>query len=222
MPKRASVPFVSYRAKHRARRRLAMTTTVYLVRHAAHDLLGRILTGRMPGVHLGQEGRAQAGWLADRLSAEPISAVYTSPLERARETAEPIASLCGVAAQTDERLTDIEFGDWSGRSFEELGRDPRWAEWNASRSTARPPGGETMLDVQARAVGAIGCVVAAHPQTGAVVVSHADVIKAVLAHYLGLALDGIGRFEISPASISTVAIGGWGAKVHAVNEAVAA
>ena len=199
-----------------------MTTTVFLVRHAAHDLLGRVLTGRMAGVHLGPEGSLQAGRLAERLSAEPISGVYTSPLERARETAEPIASRWGLPAKTDEALTDIDFGDWSGRSFEELGRDPGWTEWNASRTMARPPGGETMLDVQWRAVGAVGRIVAAHPQTGAVVVSHGDVIKAVVAHYLGVALDGISRFEISPGSISTVAIGGWGAKVHALNEAIAA
>ncbi len=198
-----------------------MTTTIFLVRHAAHDLLGRVLTGRMAGVRLGAEGRRQSERLAERLSREEIVAVYSSPLERARETAAPIAERLGLRVETRDAITDLDFGDWSGRSFDELDADPRWAKWNGARATARPPGGESMLDAQWRAVGEVERVVGAHPQESVVMVSHADVIKAVLAFYLGLALDGIARFEVSPASISTVLIGAWGAKVHAINEVVA-
>lgn len=196
-------------------------TTLYLVRHAAHDLLGRVLTGRMPGVHLSETGMAQAERLAERLVRETIAAVYTSPLERAWQTAAPIAARLGLEPEAAEALTDIDFGEWSGSTFEALGPDPRWAAWNNLRGTARSPGGEAMLDVQWRAVGQAERACADHPESGAVLVSHADVIKSVLAHYLGLALDAIGRFEISPASISTVVVGDWGAKVHSVNEVLA-
>lgn len=199
-----------------------MTTTIFLVRHAAHDLLGRVLTGRMAGVNLGPEGRRQAEALAQRLAREEVAAVYSSPLERARETAAPIAARFGFAAEVRGAITELEYGEWSGRSFDELAVDPRWSDWNSARATTRPPGGETMLDVQWRAVGEVERAVGAHPQAGIVMVSHADVIKAMLAYYLGVAIDGIARFEISPASVSTVLIGAWGAKVHSINEVVAA
>src|SRR5688572_3969149 len=195
-----------------------MTTTIFLVRHAAHELLGRVLTGRVAGVRLGEEGRRQSERLADRLARERISAVYTSPLERARETAEPIAARLGMQAEPSEALTEIDYGEWSGRSFESSDADPRWTEWNRSKATSRPPGGESLLDVQCRAVGSIERLVEKHPGAGAVLVSHSDVIKAVLAYYLGLAVEGILRFEISPASISKIAIGHWGATVLGINE----
>jgi probable phosphoglycerate mutase len=197
-------------------------TTLFLVRHAAHDLLGRVLTGRMAGVYLGVQGRRQAEMLAARLSRESIAAVYASPLERAQETAAPVAAQLGLTVQAADDVTDIDFGEWSGAEFQALDGDPRWSAWNETRGTAWPPGGESMPEVQRRAVGALERVCAAHPDSGAVVVSHADVIKAMIAHYLGLGLDAIGRFEISPASISTVAVGAWGAKVLTVNETVAA
>jgi probable phosphoglycerate mutase len=198
-----------------------MTTTLFLVRHAAHDLIGRVLCGRMAGVRLGTEGRRQAERLAERLARERVAAVYTSPLERARETAGPIADRLGLVPEVAEAITDVEYGEWSGKRFEELDRDPRWSAWNEAKSTYRPPGGETVLDVQHRAVGHVERVVAAHPEGGAVLVSHCDVIKAVLAYFLGMAIDGIARFEISPASVSIVAVGAWGARVHAINEVAA-
>ncbi len=199
-----------------------MTTTLFLVRHAAHDFLGRILTGRMPGIRLGVEGRRQSELLAERLAREKISAVYTSPLERARETAGPIAARLGVEPETVDDLTDVDYGEWSGQSFEALDEDPRWATWNSARSTYRPPGGETMLDVQHRAVASVEKIVAAHPGNAALIVSHGDVIRAVLATFLGLALDHLTRFEVFPASISSVAVGDWGAKVLGINEVPAA
>ncbi len=198
-----------------------MTTTLFLVRHAAHDLIGRVLCGRMPGVRLGAEGRRQSELLAERLAREEVAALYTSPLERARETAAPIAERLGLPPEAADALTDVDYGEWSGMRFDALDADPRWAAWNQAKSTFRPPGGETVLDVQWRAIGEIERVVEAHPDGGAILVSHCDVIKSVLAYFLGLAIEGISRFEISPASISTVAIGPWGAKVHSLNEAAA-
>ena len=170
-----------------------MATTVYLVRHATHDRVSRILCGRMPGVSLGAEGRRQAECLAERLAQRGgIAAVRTSPLERARETA---AILDG---------------------------DPRWQEWNTARDTAEPPGGESMGAAQARVVARIERLRAEHPERGVVLVSHCDVIKAALARYLGLSLDNYARFEISPASVSVLALWPGGATVVGINEVVAA
>lgn len=199
-----------------------MTTTVFLVRHAAHDRLNRILCGRMPGVTLGAEGRAQAAALAERLARENVAAVYVSPLERARETAETLSQRLGIAAHVVDELNEIEIGAWTGRAFDELRDDPHWTRWNTARSVTRPPGGETMLEAQARIVGGIERLCAAHPDQSIALFSHADVIKAALAYHLGLPLDAILRFEISPASVSTLVVGDWGAKVIRMNEVSAA
>ncbi len=221
MRKRASARSASSMAMTRDAGFWAMTTTLFLVRHAAHDLLGRILTGRMPGVRLGAAGRHQSELLAGRLAREKIAAIYTSPLERACETAAPIAAQLGLQPEIVEDLTDVDYGEWSGQSFEQLGSDPRWVAWNKARSTNRPPGGETLLDVQSRGLRSVEKIVAANPQNAALIVSHGDVIRVVLAYFLGLALDHLTRFEVFPASISSVAIGDWGAKVLGMNEVLA-
>src|SRR5687768_15866817 len=114
MRRRASGRSASSTARTRDASDWGMTTTLFLVRHAAHDFLGRILTGRMPGIRLGVEGRRQSELLAERLAREKISAVYTSPLERARETAGPIAARLGVEPETVDDLTDVDYGEWSG------------------------------------------------------------------------------------------------------------
>src|SRR5688572_22380871 len=116
----------------------------FLVRHAAHEVVDRILCGRTPGVRLGAEGRQQAERVARRLGREPIRAIHTSPLERARETAQPIASRLGMDAEVCEALNEIDVGAWSGKEFAALHEDPRWAFWNGSRGEARAPGGEMM------------------------------------------------------------------------------
>ncbi|ACA16577.1 Phosphoglycerate mutase [Methylobacterium sp. 4-46] len=199
-----------------------MTTTFFLVRHAAHGHLDRTLCGRMPGIRLGEEGRAQARALALRLTPERLDAVYASPLERAQETAAPIAAAAGLGVDTLPGLNEIDFGEWSGRSFEDLHGDPRWTYWNTARHVTRPPGGETVLEAQARAVGTLEALRARHGEARLALVSHADVIKLVLAYALGLAPDAMGRFEVSPASVSAVILGEWGAKVERINERVAA
>ncbi len=196
-----------------------MTLVVHLVRHAAHGLLGRTLTGRMPGVSLSPEGRAQAERLAARLAGEPIRAVLTSPLERARETAEPIAAALGLESRVEPALNEIDFGEWTGRSFDALEDDPAWRRWNAARGLARPPGGETMLAVQARMRDHIDGLRTEHPDGQVALVSHCDVIRATLLLYLGLPVDAYDRIAVDPASVSTVAIGDWGARVLSLNEA---
>jgi probable phosphoglycerate mutase len=176
----------------------------------------------MPGVSLGACGREQASRLAERFARESIASVQTSPMERARETAEPIAARTEGEMEINEGITEIEFGAWSGRSFEELQGDPAWTLWNAARAVSRPPGGETMLEAQARIVGAMERLREAYRERSVVLVSHADVIKAALLYHLGLSIDAYSRFDIEPASISTVAIGAWGSRVIRLNEVVTA
>ena len=191
----------------------------FLVRHAAHELVDRVLCGRMPGVSLGEEGRAQARRVAERLARERITAIHTSPLERAQETAAPIGERLRLAPEVHEALNEIALGEWAGHSFEDLSQDPRWQSWTSARAVSRPPGGESRLEVQARAVGHLERARAAYPDQAVVLVSHADVIKAALLYCLGMPVDGYRLFEIGPASISTLVMGDWGAKVIAMNEA---
>ncbi|RDI59328.1 histidine phosphatase family protein [Microvirga subterranea] len=199
-----------------------MTTTFFFVRHAAHDRVGTILCGRMQGVSLGPLGRSQAESVSARLADENISVVLTSPLDRARETAEPIGAKIGCQVEICEAINEIEFGEWSGQSFDTLAGDPRWNTWNQSRSTSRPPGGETMLEVQTRVVSALEQLRRDHPGGSLAVVSHGDVIKSALLYYLGMPIDAYSRFDIDPASISTVAVSDWGSKVIRLNESAAA
>lgn len=199
----------------------AVTTTFLLVRHATHGRVGTVLCGRMPGVSLGAEGRAEAERLAEHLAGRDITSVHTSPLERASETAERIAARLGLAAEPREELLEIELGAWTGRSFASLRDESGWRGWNAARSVSRPPGGETMLEVQARVLRLVERLRATCPGGSVVLVSHGDVIKAGLLYCLGLPLDAHARIEVSPASISTVAVGDWGASVVTLNQLVA-
>ena len=199
-----------------------MATEIHLVRHAAHDRLGRVLTGRMTGVRLGPEGRAQADRLAGHFADMELAAVYSSPMERALETAAPIGERSGRPVEILAAANEIDFGDWAGQDFEALARDPRWTHWNAARSIARTPGGETMLAVQARMVGAVERIGAAHPHGRVVLVSHGDVLKAGLAYYLGMTLDHLQRFEIGPASISVLELFADAARVLVMNRTLVA
>ncbi|TPG53371.1 histidine phosphatase family protein [Roseomonas nepalensis] len=199
-----------------------MAATLFLLRHAAHARVGSTLCGRMPGVSLGEEGRRQARALAERLAPEAVDAVYASPIERARETAAPIAARLGLSTETEDGLAEIDFGDWTGRDFADLDGDPAWDRWNAARASARPPGGESMAEAQARALAGVERLRARHPDGRVAAVSHCDVIKAVLAAVLGVTLDGIHRFEILPASISALALWPGGGKVLSMNETLRA
>lgn len=197
-----------------------MTTTVYLVRHAAHGLLERVLTGRMPQVHLADLGHLQAKKLAAHFKMLGITTVHTSPRERADETARPIAIAAGVPCHVVEALDEIDIGTWTGLSFEALQVDPRWRIWNSDRANARAPGGESMMEVQSRVVAHLQMAHQANPQGRVVMVSHADVIKAALLHVIGAPLDAFAAIEIVPAGVSTLLWGDWGAKIVSLNERV--
>jgi broad specificity phosphatase PhoE len=185
-------------------------TVFHLVRHAEHGLLGRVLTGRMPGVPLNERGREQALRLAQHFSGRSVAAVVSSPLQRAQETAAPIAAALGLEVATDAGLDEIDFGDWTGMTFETLQGAPGWQAWNQFRSTAPTLGGETMLEALGRALRCFARWGQAVPDGEVVVVSHQDVLKAVLAHSLGAPLDLMQRIELGAGSCSVLRVFGDG------------
>jgi broad specificity phosphatase PhoE len=195
-----------------------VTTTLFLLRHAAHDNVGGFLAGRLPGVHLGEAGRAQA----ERMSREQIVAIHSSPRERTQETAAAVAAACAIQRIcVDPELDEVDFGtDWAGKDFETLEEDPRWRQWNTVRSLARTPGGERMLDVQSRAMSLIERLTAQHAGAALALVSHSEIIKAIVTYVLGLPVDAWNRFDVGPASISRLVSGEWGARLVCLNEPV--
>jgi probable phosphoglycerate mutase len=199
-----------------------MTATIFLVRHAAHGLLGKRLVGRMSGISLSEEGREQAERLAQRLARERLTAIHASPRERAQETAAPIGRATGLSVETVSALDEVDTGQWTGRSFDELKDDPRWKQWNEARLVARAPGGESMLEVQRRVIDHVEMARTRHGEARVAMVGHSDVIRAALLYYLGMSIDEFGRVEVSPASLSTLSIGDWGAKVVLLNETISA
>lgn len=182
------------------------------------DSVGHSLSGRASGISLNAEGQAQAQRLACRFAGLDIAAVYTSPLDRARETATAIANVVDHTPITMTGLNEIDFGEWTGCSFDELKLCPQWKRFNDHRGTTRIPGGEMMLEAQTRAVAAVEELRAQHPEQTVVTVSHSDMIKAVLAHYAGIALDNLMRIEIAPASVSTLSLTAWGDSVVRLND----
>lgn len=192
-------------------------TTFGLIRHANHSLLGRTIVGRTPGVRLSPAGLRQAEALAGRLADSPIGALYSSPLERARATAAPIAERLRLEVQIADELNEIDFGDWTNRTLADLHEIEAWRQFNAFRSSSRVPNGEAMIEVQGRMLRLVDRLCAAHPAQTVALVSHGDVIKATLAHHLGVPLDLFQRIEISPASVSVVRIERHGPVVLLIN-----
>jgi probable phosphomutase (TIGR03848 family) len=195
-------------------------TTLALIRHASHGLVGRAIVGRAPRVPLSAEGLRQADALAERLEASSIQALYSSPLERACATAAPIAARLGVEVQIADELNEIDYGAWTNRTLAELHELEEWRRFNLFRSGSRIPGGETMIEVQERMLRLVERVCSAHPDRAIALISHGDVIKATLAYYLGVPLDLFQRIEISPASVSIVRIERYGPEVLLINGAV--
>jgi probable phosphomutase (TIGR03848 family) len=182
-------------------------TTLVLVRHAQTDAAGKRLTGQAPGVHLNEHGRTQAEHLAERLEGLPIRAIYSSPLERSRETAAPLARIRGVPVRVRRGLTEVGYGEWTGRSISSLRRTRLWRQVMAAPSTVRFPGGESLLEVQGRAVSEVQAITKLHPRDLVVAISHADVIRLLVAHLTGLHADHLHRLVIDPASVTMIALG---------------
>jgi probable phosphomutase (TIGR03848 family) len=179
-------------------------TTLVLLRHATTAATGTRLGGWKPGVHLDAGGRAQAEAAARRLARLPVTAVYSSPLERTRETAAVVARTHGLRVRIDRDLGEVEYGDWTDRPLSRLRRLAAWQVVQRTPSRMAFPGGGTIRGAQARAVDATERLAAAHPGGTLVLVSHADVIKAVVAHHLGMGLDLFQRLVVSPASSTTI------------------
>jgi probable phosphoglycerate mutase len=195
-----------------------MTATVLLVRHAQHVEFGTVLSGRRRDVALSPEGLEQAAIVADLLGTLPLAAVYSSPRERAWYTAREIAEPHEIKVTAEDRLDEIDFGEWTGRSFAQLEGDPAWERWNEERGSARPPGGESMAEATERALSFLAEAAAEHGGATILAVSHCDIIRGVIAQCLGLSLDNLLRFDVDPASVSRISIGNWGTRVMSVNE----
>jgi probable phosphomutase (TIGR03848 family) len=178
-----------------------------LLRHATTDHTGRLLTGWTPGVHLGERGRAEAQALAERLAPLEIHAIYSSPLERCMETATAVAEPRGLKVTIIEEVGEVRFGEWTGKELRKLARTDLWRVVQAHPSGARFPDGESIYEMQARAVLACERLREAHPDETVAVCSHADVIKAVAAHYLGMHLDLFQRIVVGTASVTAIGFG---------------
>ena len=184
-------------------------TRVLLVRHGQTPTTGSILPGRAPGLHLSERGRAQAERVGERLAelATAPSALYCSPLERARETAAPIARALGLRARADRGLLECDFGDWTGQSLSRLRRTRAWRAVQHAPSTFTFPGGESFAGMQHRMWTTIERLVDAHRGQSIVLVSHADPIKAAVTFAQGVPLDLFQRTMISTCSVSAIALG---------------
>ena len=192
--------------------------TFYLIRHGNNDLIGHTLAGRLPGVHLNAAGRQQAARLAEGLAREQIQQIFSSPLERARETAAPIAERLCLPVRISEAFNEVDFGEWTGRTIAEMEHLEAWKQWNSFRSGSRIPGGETMLEVQARFVSALEKLHGAFPNGSLGIISHADPIRAALVYWLGMPLDLLQRIEISAASVTIVTLDLWTARLVRLNQ----
>lgn len=195
-------------------------TMVFLVRHGKTPTTGAVLPGRAKGLHLAPEGVAQAERAAERLAglgSGRIDAVYASPMERTQETARPIAKALGLRVRTAKGLIEADFGQWTGRKLSELRKLPEWQTVQRYPSGFRFPGGESFLEMQTRMVDQIAELVAKHPGETIVATSHADTIKAAVAHAMGTHLDHFQRIVIGQCSITAILYTASGPVVLAVN-----
>jgi probable phosphoglycerate mutase len=195
-------------------------TTVLLIRHAVNDYVktGK-LAGWTPGVHLNEDGVGQAENLGARLADVPLRALYTSPLERCVETAEAVHKHHPhLTLNMLEEIKEINFGEWQGMSLSDLRKRKLWDVVQHTPSRAVFPGGESFAEAQFRSVRAVEQIVKRHRAQLVAIFSHSDVIKLVMAHYLGMHLDTFQRIEISPASISTVQLGHASPYVVGIND----
>ena len=196
---------------------MTQVMNLLLIRHATNDWVGKRLAGWTPDVHLNDEGQAQAAALARRLADVPLSAIYSSPLERTMETAQPLAQAQGLTVQVREGLGETRYGDWTGRALKELKDEKLWPVVQVYPGGVRFPGGESMREVQARVVVELDAIRDIHPDQTVAIVSHSDPIKMATAYYTGLALDLFQRLTISPASITAFAFARFGPRLICLN-----
>jgi probable phosphoglycerate mutase len=181
-------------------------TYFLLIRHGENEWVDKgLLAGRTSGVHLNEKGRQQAAGLVEHLQRQPIHAIYSSPLERCLETAQPLAHARGLPIVVEDGLVEVDYGEWMGGELKELGKRPEWHAVQHHPSTFRFPGGESLREVQYRAIGVLERLSAAHSHQVVALFSHGDVIRTLTAHCAGTALDLFQRIHISTGSITVVA-----------------
>ncbi len=194
-------------------------TYLLLIRHGENEwVTSHRLAGRTPGVHLNDRGREQARQLAERLAGLPISAVYSSPLERCMETAAPLAQALGLPVQPEPGVLEVDYGEWQGGDLKELAKQPEWRLVQVYPSGFRFPGGESLREVQNRAVDTLERLRQEHAGEILAVFTHGDVVRTSLAYYLGVPLDLFQRLSIEPASVSVVAFHRFGPRILRVND----
>jgi broad specificity phosphatase PhoE len=195
---------------------------ILLIRHGDTELTGRVLYGRMPGVHLSAEGHRQAEALAKSIASRyQIEQIVASPLERAIETARHLSDAVNLPIATHEGIIEIDYGVWLGQSFDEIRESSHWEHYNRLRSLLGPPEGELMLEVQTRAWNALREIMKPYDGTDDVtlaVVSHGDVIRSLLVLLLGMPLDHLHRLEVSPGSLNELAFDGHYGRVVRMNQ----
>lgn len=182
-------------------------TTVLLIRHGRTTAnASGMLAGRTPGIELDERGHAQAAALAERLSAVPLAAVVSSPLERTRQTAEALmAGRKDTPLHVDESVTECDYGHWAGRDLKTLAKEPLWKTVQAHPAAVVFPGGEAMAAMSARAVTAVRRWNAELGEGATyAVVSHGDIIKAIAADALGMHLDLFQRLQVDPCSVTVI------------------
>lgn len=194
-------------------------TYLFLIRHGENDWVdtGK-LAGRTPGVYLNQKGLDQAQQLAQRLGNQPISRIYSSPLERCVQTAEPLAQALGLTVIEEPGVLEVDYGEWRGAALKDLSQKPEWQLVQIYPGGFRFPGGETLREVQSRVIRTLERIRQEHPGEAIAVFAHGDVIRTALAYYLGTALDLFQRIQISTASVSLLGFHTFGPRILGMND----
>ncbi|MGY3037042.1 broad specificity phosphatase PhoE [Bradyrhizobium sp. USDA 4354] len=198
-----------------------MARIIHLARHGHHALLGRVLCGRMKGVELDDLGCEEMARCVGTLSPRP-TLIQSSPQRRCMQSASILAAHFRLPVEIVPALDELDYGEWTGRSFDDLAPDSRWSRWNGRRGTSRPPGGESMRSLQNRIVAHLEQLRSDRNLDIVVAVSHAEPIRAALLHYSRMPLDEFLAIEIDPASISTLRADSRGMKITGINQRVPA
>jgi broad specificity phosphatase PhoE len=191
-----------------------------LIRHGENDYTRRgRMAGRLSGVHLNEHGQKQAQELAEALRGAPIKALYSSPLDRALETARPIAKALGLGIRRQAGLMETDVGDWEGQSIRRLALTRAWRVFQQNPSRARHPGGESLMEAQARVIATLDGICTRHKKSDLIAcVFHADPIKMAVAHYIGLSLDHLQRIACDTGSVTLLAVGSTSARLMWLNQ----
>jgi broad specificity phosphatase PhoE len=195
-----------------------MTNEFILVRHATCEHMDEMLLGRTIDSPLDARGMQQAEAMARVIDSRRELLIVASPRRRAQQTAAAIAAKTGADIVTSHDIDELDFGHWSGRTFVQLAEDPSWRHWNEQRSCASTPAGDRIADVQARVLRHLHRLQDAFPGRPIAIVSHAEVIRSVVLHWLEAPIDGYHRLAIHPASMTRVTMGAWGVRIDGINQ----